>query len=148
MGSQFLIVDGHSIIFTWPELRKLHQKRNSLARDALVKQLTDYQDYTGVRVVLVFDGQGKKASEMLETGGIQIFFSATGQTADEVIERLVAKYAQRYDIRVATADFLEQQTATSFGAMFISPEGLKALMHESRIDFADQIKRHKKDIGR
>ena len=48
---RYLIVDGHSVIFAWPELRKLHQRRMALARDALVKTLTEYQDASGVRVV-------------------------------------------------------------------------------------------------
>lgn len=58
--AHYLIVDGHSIIFAWPELRKLHARRSSLAREALIKQLRGYQDWTGVHVVVVFDGKGKK----------------------------------------------------------------------------------------
>ena len=68
--ARYLIVDGHSVIFAWPELRKLHARRSSLAREALLKQLRDYQDWTGVRVVAVFDGKGAKASEVTEPGGI------------------------------------------------------------------------------
>ena len=56
MRAQYLIVDGHSVIFAWPELRALHRRRSSLARDALVKKLREYQDWTGVRVAVVFDG--------------------------------------------------------------------------------------------
>jgi predicted RNA-binding protein with PIN domain len=52
--ARYLIVDGHSIIFAWPELRKLHQRRSSLAREALIRQLQHYQDWTGVAVVIVF----------------------------------------------------------------------------------------------
>ena len=63
MRSDYLIVDGHSIIFAWPELRRLHERRTSLARDALIKKLRDYQDWTGVRVVVVFDGKGRKVSQ-------------------------------------------------------------------------------------
>ena len=59
-SARYLIVDGHSIIFAWPELRKLHARRSSLGREALLKQLRDYQDWTGVHVVVVFDGKGKR----------------------------------------------------------------------------------------
>jgi len=83
--ARFLIVDGHSAIFAWPEMRALHLRRTALARDALIKALTEYQDYTGVRVVAVFDGQGSKLEEATEPGGIQVFYSAQGQTADEVV---------------------------------------------------------------
>jgi uncharacterized protein len=93
MAARLLIVDGHSIIFAWPELRKLHEKRTMLARDELVKQLTEYHDYSGVHVVAVFDGRGARTNEQTEPAGIQIFYSGSGQTADDIVERLVAKYS-------------------------------------------------------
>ena len=57
---RYLIVDGHSVIFAWPELRALHSRRTGAARDELVRRLTQYQDSSGVRVVVVFDGRGEK----------------------------------------------------------------------------------------
>ena len=66
--ARYLIVDGHSVIFAWPELRKLHARRSSLAREALLKQLRDYQDWTGVHVVVVFDGKGKKVDATCRSG--------------------------------------------------------------------------------
>ena len=75
--TRYLIVDGHSIIFAWPELRKLHARRSSLAREALLKQLRNYQDWTGVRVVIVFDGKGKEIDASSEAGDVQIFYSRT-----------------------------------------------------------------------
>ena len=59
--ARYLIVDGHSVIFAWPELRGLQARRSSLARESLIKQLRDYQDWTGVRVVVVFDGKGERS---------------------------------------------------------------------------------------
>jgi predicted RNA-binding protein with PIN domain len=128
----YLIVDGHSIIFAWPELRKLHQRRTSLAREALTKKLRDYQDWTGVRTVVVFDGKGPKISEVSEPGEIQIFYSRAGQSADAVIERLVSNYASQFRVTVATNDYLEEQTASAFGADCISAEGLRGLLAEAR----------------
>ncbi len=93
MRAQYLIVDGHSVIFAWPELRALHRRRSSLARDALVKKLREYQDWTGVRVAVVFDGKGTAVNVNSEPGEIQIFYSREGQTADSIIERLASKYA-------------------------------------------------------
>lgn len=138
-----LIVDGHSIIFAWPELRALHQKRTVLARDALVKLLTEYQDFSGIHVVSVFDGKGEKANDQTEPGGVQIFYSRQGQTADEIVERLVARYGKAYDITVATDDLMEQQTAISFGALCISSEGLKALLDDSRRDLSRALKKRR-----
>ena len=129
---RYLLVDGHSVIFAWPELRKLHARRTALARHELVKILTDYQDASGVRVVAVFDGKGGTFNEDSTPGGIQIFYSAAGQTADAIVERLVAKYAGQHEITVATSDHMEQQTVTSFGALVVSAEGLRAYLGEAR----------------
>src|SRR5580698_928802 len=84
-----LIVDGHSVIFAWPEIRAMHARRTALARDAVIKALTEYQDSSGVHVVAVFDGKGARANEATEPGGIQVFYSGKDQTADDIIERLV-----------------------------------------------------------
>jgi uncharacterized protein len=130
--ARYLIVDGHSIIFAWPELRKLHARRSSLARETLIKQLRDYQDWTGVRVVVVFDGKGRKLSATSEPGDVQIFYSRTGQSADAIIERLASKYAKRFDLMAATSDLMEAQTAQACGAERISPEALRSLLSSSR----------------
>ena len=129
---RYLIVDGHSVIFAWPRLRKLHQRRSSLAREALAKQLRDYQDWTGVNVVLVFDGRGARVGEISDPHDVQIFYARRGQTADAIIERLANKYAPRFDVTVATSDYLERQTVIAFGAACISPEGLHKLLKEAR----------------
>jgi len=141
---RYLIVDGHSVIFAWPELRKLHTRRTELARNELVKILTEYQDASEVRVVAVFDGKGEKSNEATEPGGIQIFYSAAGQTADAIVERLVAKYASQHEITVATDDHMEQQTATSFGALVVSSAGLRPWLEDAQRDLARRLKQHRR----
>ena len=130
--ARYLIVDGHSIIFAWPELRKLHERRSSLAREALIKQLRDYQDWTGVRVVIVFDGKAPNMNATAYPGDVQIFYSRSGQTADTVVERLASKYAERFDLVVATSDSMERQTAHACGAQCISPNALRELVEAAR----------------
>ena len=132
MRPEYLIVDGHSVIFAWPELRELHQRRTSLARDALVRKLRDYQDWTGVRTIVVFDGRGTAVDSSAEPGEIQIFYSREGQTADSVVERLASKYGSQYRLLVATSDYLEQETASACGAECISAEALRGLLDEAR----------------
>jgi len=130
--ARYLIVDGHSVIFAWPELRKLHARRSSLAREALVKQLRDYQDWTGVHVVVVFDGKGKKVEASSEPADVHIFYPRSGQSADAIIERLASKYAKRYELVVATSDSLEAETVHACGAESISPDGLRGLIADAR----------------
>ena len=130
--ARYLIVDGHSVIFGWPELRKLHARRSSLAREALLKQLRDYQDWTGVHVVVVFDGKGKKVEVISDPSEVQVFYSRNGQSADAIIERLASKYAKRFELMVATSDLMEVETVHACGAESISPDGLRGLIAEAR----------------
>ena len=131
--ARYLIVDGHSVIFAWPELRKLHARRSSLAREALIKQLRDYQDWTGVRVVAVFDGKGKKVDATANPADVQIFYSRSGQSADAIIERLASKYAKQYELVVATSDSMVAETVNACGADWTSPERLRALLASARL---------------
>jgi predicted RNA-binding protein with PIN domain len=130
MPAHYLIVDGHSVIFAWPELRKLHQRRPHLAREELMKRLRNYQDWTGIRVVAVFDGTGTRVTEISEPGEVHVFYSKRGQTADTIVERLASKYAGRFDLSVATSDSLERQTVHASGANWISPETLRLMVDE------------------
>ncbi len=130
--ARYLIVDGHSVIFAWPDLRKLHARRSSLARESLIKQLRDYQDWTGVHVVAVFDGKGRKVDASSDPGEVQIFYSRSGQSADAIIERLASKYAKRHELVVATSDLMEAETVHACGAECISPEVLRGLLCNAR----------------
>jgi len=139
--AKYLIVDAHSVIHAWPELRTLHFRRMVLARDALLRALAAYHDLSGVRVVVVFDGQGSRPSGAIEPGGIQVFYSGGGMTADAVVERLVARYAGAHEITVATDDRLEADTATGFGATCISTELLRLMIRENDEGLERELRR-------
>jgi predicted RNA-binding protein with PIN domain len=70
-------------------------------------------------------------AETTDPHDVQVFYSRAGQTADAIIERLSSKYASRYQITVATNDYLEQQTASAAGAETISAENLLGLLDET-----------------
>lgn len=120
-----LIVDGHSAIFAWRDLRQMHQQSTLMARRELIARLTHYQDATGVHVVLVFDGKGAKTDkEGGERGDILVLYSRRGETADSVIERMVARLSGAMKITVASNDRAELEAVTAFGGDCI---GLKTL---------------------
>jgi len=139
MPHRLLIVDGHSIIFRWPELSKLHARNGVVARAELVKRLTNFQDNSTWTVVVVFDGRAGPASDMSDTDGIHVFYSASGQTADSLIERLAAKYASELDVTVATDDNLERTTVSSLGGSAMSSLQLKEEMEAADRQIAERI---------
>src|SRR3954454_19053870 len=141
---RYLIVDGHSVIFAWPELRAQHDRRTGAARDELVRQLTAYQDASGIRVVAVFDGKGVKPNEATEPGGIQIFYSRAGQSADLIVERLVATYAKEHDITVVTDDGMERQTVLTFGALTMSTDIFRDVLADAGRDLSRRLRSHRR----
>ena len=138
---RYLLVDAHSVIFSWPELHELHRRNGLAAREELTRRLTAYQDASGVRVVVVFDGKGAQSNSETAPGGIQIFYSGGGKTADCIIERLAAKYAAEHEITAATNDNLVQQTVITFGGLAISVDALRALIDEGDRDVTRRIRR-------
>jgi predicted RNA-binding protein with PIN domain len=105
------------------------RQTGSLARETLIKELRHYQDWTGVHVVVVFDGRGDRVTEQSDPHDVQIFYARRDQTADAIIERLASKYASQFDVTVATSDFLEMETVNACGASCISPARLRKLLN-------------------
>ena len=140
---RFLIIDGHSIIHAWDDLRKLHVRSASryLAREELLKRMRTLQDMSAQRVVVVFDGTGSKITDEREEGGVQVFYADSGHTADAVIERLAAKYAKQFTIRVCTADRMIWETVRAFEAHWISPDDLKYELDHAENELRERIKR-------
>lgn len=135
MAESYLLVDAHNVIFARSELAALHRQNPAAGRESLLRILERLQDAGGMRVVAVFDGNsGKKAETGVpEPGGVQVFYA---QGADAVIERLVAKYAGKHRITVASDDNLIRTAAMAAGASTI---GVDELFRE--------IGRADKDLG-
>ncbi|HHW43734.1 NYN domain-containing protein [Desulfofundulus thermobenzoicus] len=124
--SDHLVVDGYNIIHAWPELEKLAESSLEHARTRLVDILVNYAALSGERVVVVFDAhQVKNAVERAEmVQGVQVIFTAEGETADSVIERLVGELARQGTVHVVTYDWAEQQTILGRGAYRLTPREL------------------------
>ncbi len=117
MMDKVLIVDGHSVVFSTADLAEVYRGDGRVARNMLMRELTLYQDMNEVSVVLVFDGRGKTLdSEPRQDKDILVMYSRDGQTADTVIERIVAKHAVSYDVTVVSNDRMVLDTISAFGA--------------------------------
>ena len=141
MKPRVLIVDGHSMIFQWPDLTLQHARRSTIARETLVRMLNGLQDNSDWHVAVVFDGNGSKNTEASEPHGIQVFYSRDGQTADSIIERLVAKYSEKYEVTVATDDLMERTTVESFGGCSMSAVQLREEIDVAGRDLDARLKK-------
>ena len=104
---------------------------------------------SGQRVVLVFDGRNERMEnqESRDEHEVQIFYSDSSHTADDIIERLSAKYADRYRITVATDDLAEQSMVYSLGAEVISSQGLRQCLENTEGVMEDWLNRYRRSKG-
>lgn len=143
MAREFLLVDAHNLIFAAPELGALHRRNPLAARENVVRLMEKYQDASGIRVVLVFDGgtQAAATSALSSPAGVQVFYPQAGQTADAIIERLVLKYAAKHRLTVATNDTLIRTAAEAAGASTMDTESLVGEMQRAESDLASTLER-------
>ena len=128
-----LIVDGHSAVFSTPDLAEIHQHDMRRARTELVRDLTHFQDTSDYHVVLVFDGKGEKLDqELRQEKDILVMYSKTNQSADAVIERIVAQQAKKFKVEVASNDRFVLDTISIFGAFPMSIRRMWELVEQGK----------------
>jgi predicted RNA-binding protein with PIN domain len=125
-----LIVDGYNLL----HLSDIDTTDMSYARERLIDDLAAYQAYADKKVIAVFDGYRKQDNEgsSYKTGGLEVVYTRTGQTADAYIEKLVHDLKQSYAITVATSDALIQNSIFAQGAMRISSRILRQEIDQAK----------------
>ena len=131
-GSEYLLVDGYNIIYSWDDLRLLSEKSLDLARTALCDRLSNFQGFRGCDVIVVFDAYKVKRNhgETEKVGGITVVYTKEAETADTYIERVSRQLSKNHRVRVATSDGQEQLIILGSGAIRVSARGLLAEMNE------------------
>lgn len=123
---KYLIVDGYNVIFAWEDLKDLSASSIGGARDKLYDRLHNYQGFTKVNIILVFDAykvkDNKGKSEIIH--GIEVVFTKEGETADQYIEKLSVNMGEKYNVTVATSDGLIQTIARGHNCIVISSREL------------------------
>ncbi len=124
--TRHLLIDGANVAHGWPELRAMMRRERDEARALLVRRVAVLHDEEQMRVTVVFDGRGAELSIERPSGHatLSVLHTASGVTADEVIEQLVAAAAEPANCLVVTADRAERQTVAATGAHVLSPDDL------------------------
>jgi predicted RNA-binding protein with PIN domain len=137
-----LFVDGYNMIGAWPELASLKQDKLEDARDKLLGLLSDYQSYSGLTMIVVFDAfRVPGLGSSFRRQRMQIVYTRERETADECIERLVGEWTAVYrNLYVATSDMVEQHVAFGRGALRLSARELKLEVDQGRRDIETAIR--------
>ena len=125
-GTEFLLVDGYNVIYSWDSLRELADSSIDGARNALINILCNYQGYKKCEVILVFDAYKVKGNtrEVEKLDNINVVYTKEAETADLYIEKTAHKLARGNQVTVATSDAVEQVIIYGAGAVRLSARGL------------------------
>jgi predicted RNA-binding protein with PIN domain len=111
-----LIIDGYNLIRQSPELAGMDRQDLQLGRDALVDMLAAYKKLKPHKITVVFDGTAEPSiyGSRDRIKGIAIRFSQGGESADDVIRRMV--YREKAKALVVSSDREVLTAAESAGA--------------------------------
>ena len=124
-----LILDAYNVIGALDRYREADSL--DAARELLINDALKAAGWTGRPLIVVFDahrGPGPGRSEMRAGGAVRVIYSAPGESADDVIERLLSTF--RDSATVYTADFALQRTALARGATRATPSEFASLLDE------------------
>lgn len=139
-----ILVDGYSLLHGWPELAAGKARHSAAARTELIRMVTQYHDACGVPVTIFFDGTSGLASadEPPSTPEVEILYSHSGQTADQMIERAAHRFASYGEVLVVTDDRAERDTVESSGALSSSCLNFIGVVEAALQDMEKELKKH------
>jgi small GTP-binding protein len=140
-GPEYLLVDGYNIIFAWDDLKDLARDNLEAARTQLIQRLSNYQGYSGCKLIVVFDAYKVKGG----TGSVErhqnlyVVYTKEAETADQYIEKATHDLSKRHRVRVATSDGMEQLIILGNGALRVSARSFLEEVQETERAIRKQI---------
>ena len=128
-----IIIDGYNLIRQSPSLAGIDARDLQKGREALIDCLASYKRIKGYVITVVFDGwKSDNLSESREKAkGINVVYSRSGETADEVIKRMASSLKEGGI--VITADNEITSFAKRQGAAVIEPRVFEERMQMAAI---------------
>ncbi len=146
---EYLFVDGYNIINAWEELLELSRISLDIARERLIEIMAEYQSYTGVKVIIVFDAHLVKGSveKREKMYGLEVIYTKEKETADHYIEKTLDLIGRVKRVRVATSDWIEQQIILGRGGTRISARELEVEVKSIKNNIKRKKERDKENNG-
>ena len=139
-----ILVDGYSLLHSWPDLARDKARHSAAARDELIHCLTQYRDSISTPITIVFDGGGAPAgvSKTPSTPDLEILYSKAGQTADDIIERVTHRMKAFGEVLVVTDDYAERDTVIALGGMASSCDNFIRDVESAMTGLQQELKYH------
>ncbi len=108
---RLIILDAYNFIFYFHQYRSMKNDVLSSLRDALISDMDEYSKFTGISVIIVFDGHfGYRSPEPAKSNvSVEVIYSKKGQSADSIIEKLSKKLKGYESVFVVTSDYGQQK---------------------------------------
>ncbi len=139
-----ILVDGYSLLHNWPQLARGQSRHSAAAREELIHALTQYRDAIGTPITVVFDGAGAPPGtpQTTSTPDLEVIYSESGQTADDLIERVAHRLSDFGEVLVVTDDYAERETVMSLGGMASSCLNFIQTVESTLGDLERELKTH------
>ena len=138
-----ILVDGYSLLHGWPELAPGRARHSAAARDELIQRLTLYRDVIGTPITIFFDGKsGISGTKTAQSSEVEVLFSRSGQTADQMIERAAHRFQPYGEVLAVTDDLAERETVISLGGLASSCANFIQSVENTLAEQADDIQHH------
>ena len=139
-----ILVDGYSLLHSWPGLAPSRARHSAAARDELIQRLALYQDAIGTPITIFFDGIGAPngTPSPISTPELEVIYSRDGRTADDLIERAAHRFAPYGEVLAVTDDIAERETVINLGGMASSCWTFIQTVQNTLVELQDEIKHH------
>jgi len=137
-----ILVDGYSLLHNWTELAPGRPRHSARAREELIYVLTRFRDATGTPITVFFDGAGAAPGTPPPEPepAIEVLFSRTGQTADQLIERAAHRFGDHGEVLVVTDDIAERETVTGLGGQAASCANFIRMVESALTELQDELR--------
>ncbi|HSY43111.1 MAG TPA: NYN domain-containing protein [Candidatus Acidoferrum sp.] len=139
-----ILIDGYSLLHNWPELAPGQPRHSERARNELIHIVTKYHDATGEPITIFFDGSGAPPStpKHESTRQVEILFSRSGQTADDMIERAAHRFQDYGEVLVVTDDNAERDTVGGMGGSVCSCANFIRMIEGALTEMQDDLRNY------
>jgi predicted RNA-binding protein with PIN domain len=117
-----MIIDGYNVIHADDTLKRIVERDLRQARRELIGRIARYLGKRKLRITLVFDGHGGITDvDVAVPGRLQVLFSRSGQTADDLILDTLRNAPNARAFTVVTSDMADiGREARALGAEVVS----------------------------
>ena len=139
-----ILVDGYSLLHSWPELSPGKPRHSAAARNELIYILTRYHDAIGTPITIFFDGGGAPPGTPKSESAVhvEVLFSRAGQTADEMIERAAHRFQPYGEVLAVTDDNTERDVVVGLGGQAASCLNFIRDLESALAESADDLKHY------